>query len=57
MYRLCGVVDRTEPCDTPAYIHLGVDISPSTNTLNFRCNRNKLMSLVILAEKFNLDNL
>jgi hypothetical protein len=46
-----------EPCDTPAYIHLGVDISPSTETLNFRCNTNELMSLIILVENFNLDTL
>jgi hypothetical protein len=55
--RLYGVEDRTEPCGTPAFIHLGVDISPSTETLNFHCNRNELMSLVIRVEKFNSDNL
>jgi hypothetical protein len=27
--------DRTEPCGTPACIFLGMDISPSTETLNF----------------------
>jgi hypothetical protein len=26
------VGDRTEPCGIPACIHLGVDISPSTET-------------------------
>jgi hypothetical protein len=51
------VGDKKEPCGTPACIHLGVDISPSAETLNFRCKRNELMSLIILVEKFNLDNL
>jgi hypothetical protein len=51
------VGDRTEPCGTPACIHLGFDISPSTETLNFRCKRKKVMSLNILVEKFNFDNL
>jgi hypothetical protein len=37
-----------EPYGTPACIHLGVDISPSTETLNFHCKRNELMSLIIL---------
>jgi hypothetical protein len=40
MYKLYSVGDRTEPCGTPACIYLGVDISPSTETLNFRCERN-----------------
>jgi hypothetical protein len=55
--RLYRVGDRTEPCGTPTFIHLGVDILPSTETPNFRCNRNELMCLVILVMKFNLDNL
>jgi hypothetical protein len=40
---LYNVGDRTEPCGTPACISLGVDISPSTETLNFLCERNELM--------------
>jgi hypothetical protein len=48
--------DKTEPCGTPACITLGVDISPSTETLNFLCEKraNKLIKLV---ENSNLDNL
>jgi hypothetical protein len=48
------VGDRTEPCGTPACMYLGVDISPSTETLNFRSERKELISFV---EKFNFDNL
>jgi hypothetical protein len=39
MYKLYSVGDRTEPCGTPAYMYLGVEISPSNETLNFRCER------------------
>jgi hypothetical protein len=35
MYKLQSVGGWTEPCGTPAFIFLGVDISPSTETLNF----------------------
>jgi hypothetical protein len=51
------VGDRTEPCGTPAFISLGVDISPSAETQNFRCERNELISLIKLIENSNLDNL
>jgi hypothetical protein len=40
-----------EPCGTPACIYLGVDISPSTETLNFRCEGNELISLIKLIEQ------
>jgi hypothetical protein len=46
-----------ETCGTPAFISLGVDISPSTETLNFLYERNELISLIKLVEKSNLDNL
>jgi hypothetical protein len=45
MYKLYSVGDRTEPCGTRAFISLGVDISPSTETLNFLCERNELVQL------------
>jgi hypothetical protein len=57
MYRLNRVGDKTEPCGTPACISLGVDISPSTKTLNLRCERKESISLIKLFEKSNLDNL
>jgi hypothetical protein len=56
MYKLYRVGDRTEPCGTPACMHFGLDILPSTETLNFRCERMKLISLIKLVEKFNLNN-
>jgi hypothetical protein len=46
-------VDRTEPCGTPACISLGVDISPYTETMNSRCERKELMSLINLVENSN----
>jgi hypothetical protein len=57
MYKLNSVGDRTEPCGTPAYISLGVDISPSTETLNFLCERKEPKSLIKLVENTNLDML
>jgi hypothetical protein len=57
MYKLYRVGDRTEPCGTPACMYLGVDISPSIETLNFHCERKELIRLIKLVEKFNLDNL
>jgi hypothetical protein len=43
VYRLCIYTvqcgDRTEPCCTFAFISLGVDTSPCTETLNFLCRR------------------
>jgi hypothetical protein len=35
IYTLYNVGDRTEPCGIPACMSLSVDISPSTETLNF----------------------
>jgi hypothetical protein len=49
MYKLYSVGDRTEPCGTPAFKSLGIDILPSTETLNFLCERNEL-SLIRLVE-------
>jgi hypothetical protein len=46
MYKLYRVGDRTEPCDIRACMYLGVDISPSTETLKFLCERNELISLI-----------
>jgi hypothetical protein len=51
------VGNRTEPCGTPAFISLGVDILPSTDTLNFLCERNELISLIRLVENSIVDNL
>jgi hypothetical protein len=50
MYILKRVGDRTEPCGTPACISLGVDISPSTEWLNFHCERIDPVSLIRLVE-------
>jgi hypothetical protein len=57
MYKLYNVGDRTEPCGIPAFILLGVDISPSIETLNFLWGRNKLISLIKLTVNSNLNNL
>jgi hypothetical protein len=57
MYKLYRVGDRTEPCCTPACMYLGVEFSPSTETLNFRCERKELISLIEVVENCNLDNL
>jgi hypothetical protein len=40
-----------------AYIYLGVDNSPSTETLHFLWDRNELINLINLTENSNLDNL
>jgi hypothetical protein len=57
MYILKRVGDRTEPYGIPACISLGVDISPSAETLNFRCERKEPISLIKLVENYNFDNL
>jgi hypothetical protein len=57
VHKLNRVEDKTEPCGTPACISLGVDISPSTETLNLRCERNDPISLVKLFENSNFDSL
>jgi hypothetical protein len=54
MYKLYSIGDRTEPWGTLACISIRVGISPSTWTLNFPLERNELISLTVLAEKFNL---
>jgi hypothetical protein len=45
----------TEPWDTLARITLGLNISPSTETMNLRCERKELMSLIKLVQNSNLD--
>jgi hypothetical protein len=57
MYKLYRVRERMEPCGTPACMYLGVDISPSIETLNFQCERNEPISVIKLVENYNLDNL
>jgi hypothetical protein len=57
IYVLYKVGDRTEPRGTPARISLGVDISPSTETLNLHYERKELMNFMKLVENSNLDNL
>jgi len=47
---LYSVGVRTEPCDTPACIYWGVDILPSTVTVNFLLQKNELISLIMLTE-------
>jgi hypothetical protein len=46
-----------EPCGTPASIYLGVDNSPSTETLNFLLDKKELITLIKLAKNSNLYNL
>jgi hypothetical protein len=57
MYILKRVGERTEPCGTPACITLGIDNSPSTETLNFLYERKELISLIKLVKSSNLDSL
>jgi hypothetical protein len=57
IYRLYNVGDRTKSWRTPAYISLGVDILPSTDTANFRSDRKELIGLNKLVENFNFYNL
>jgi hypothetical protein len=56
MYKLYRVRDRTKPCGTLACMYLGVDISPSTETLNFLYERNEPISVIKLVENYNLDD-
>jgi len=51
----CGV--RTEPCNAPACVSVGVKISPLTETLKFLFERKDVISLNIMNEKFNFSNL
>jgi len=57
IYKLYSVGARTEPCGTPASISLGVDSSPSTETLNFLWDRYEPISFIKLTESCNFDNL
>jgi hypothetical protein len=54
MYKLYSVGGGTESRGTPAYIYLGIDITPSTET--FHSVRNELISLITLVDNSNLDN-
>jgi hypothetical protein len=56
MYKLYSVGASMELCDTPASISLGVDSSPSTETLNFLCDL-YLISFITLTESCYFDNL
>jgi hypothetical protein len=57
IYILKRVWEKIDPCGTPACITFGVDISPSTETLNLLCERREPISLIKLVENSNLDNL
>jgi hypothetical protein len=57
MYKVNRIGDKTEPRGTPACISLGFEITPSTETLNLRWERNDPISLVKLFENSNFDNL
>jgi hypothetical protein len=54
---LYNVRDRLEPYGTCACISPRVDISPSTKTHNYHFENNELISVTMLAENCNLDNL
>jgi len=56
MCKLYSIGERTEPWGTLSCISLGVDNSTSTETLNFLLERNDLISLIVLAERFHLIN-
>jgi hypothetical protein len=49
--KLYSVEVRMEPYGTTACISRGVDISPSTVTLNILLERNELIGFIMLAEK------
>jgi hypothetical protein len=51
------VRDRKEPCGTLACISLGLDSSPSAETLNILGEREKLIRMARLIENFNSDKL
>jgi hypothetical protein len=57
IYKFYRLGDRTKPCDSPACMYLGVELSPPNETLNFRSERNELISLIKLFENCNFDNL
>jgi hypothetical protein len=46
MYNLWSVGEKAKTCDNPACINLGIDISFSTQALNFRCKTIELMNLI-----------
>jgi hypothetical protein len=54
---MCSVGDKTEPCGTLACISLGINISPSTEILNFLLEGKELISFIRLIENFNLNRI
>jgi hypothetical protein len=56
-YIRCNVRDRTEPCGVLACMSLSIDVSPSTETLNFLYGIKEIIRLITLTETFTLDNL
>jgi hypothetical protein len=57
MFSLYNIGARTEPWSTPAAIFLGVENSPSTETLQFLSVRKEAISLMRLVENSTSDNL
>jgi hypothetical protein len=57
IYKLYRLGARMEPCSTPDFISRGVGISPSIETLRILCERNELVSLMMLAERHNSESL
>jgi hypothetical protein len=57
VYELYSMGNRTGPCGIPACIYFSTDLSPSTETLNFRCDRNELISLITRVENCSTGNL
>jgi hypothetical protein len=51
------VGERTKPFGVPAHLFLGADISPSTENLNYLCERKERISFIRLIENVNSDNL
>jgi len=57
VYKLFSVEARTESCGNPASVYLGLDIFPSTETLNFLWDRYELISFIKLTGSCNFNNL
>jgi hypothetical protein len=57
IYKVFRIGARTKLCGTPAYISRGVDILSSSVTVNFLLESNDIISLIMLAEKCNLEGL
>jgi hypothetical protein len=54
---LYNIWEWTEPSVASVCISLGVEISPSTETVDFRSDTKELISLIKLVENFNLIKL